>query len=455
MSELFPGAKLHFIGVGGIGMSGLALMCVHAGFTVTGSDRGSDRPENRRIFDVLKSQGVKVYLQDGSFVRDGMPDFLVYSTAIEESNPDFAAGEGIERLHRSALLAQVITADGAENSIAVTGSCGKSTVTAYLAETLLNLGEFPGCLNGALVNNFRYGNFQPGQGRYFVFEADESDKSLVNYSPDYAIILNMGTDHYDKEELARVFAQFLGKVKKGAVLENQVYQAVKNMIPPELPVAVFDTVKSYRKTGEGEFVAEFAAGESMRLPQPGAHMAQNALAILVLLERFLGFRREAVLKALEKFGGVWRRFNLAGVNSLGAKVYDDYAHNPEKIVSAIRAAREVSGEGGRVLAVFQPHGYGPLGFMRDELFSQLEKSLNGGDIFVMMEPYYAGGTSSFKPTAQEVITQYGNPERYITFAHREALSAYLQKESKPGDVIIVMGARDNSLSDYAKALAGN
>ncbi len=512
MPHLFSGAKLHFIGIGGIGMSGLAQMCVHAGFSVTGSDRGSERPENRRILDALKAQGIVIYPQDGSFAGAVNPDFLVYSTAIEEDNPDFAAGRDIQRLHRSELLAQVITASGAECSIAVSGSCGKSTVTAYLAETLLNLGEEPGCLNGALVNRFRdgvyAGNFRAGSGRYFVFEADESDKSLVRYSPDYAIVLNMGTDHYSKEELVQVFAGFLKNVRKGAVLERQVYEAVRDIIPAELPVAVFESavgssgngVLSYRrihrtdavyiggsKAGlaesgdraeienkgtnnfldiigmrmedcrlESEFCgAEFTGGGVLALPQPGLHMALNALAVMTLLEKFLGFGRENIIPALADFGGVWRRFDYAGLTASGARVYDDYAHNPEKIISAIRGARELAA-GGNVLAVFQPHGYGPLGFMRHELGLLLENELTGGDVFVMMEPFYAGGTSSFKPSAQEVIGDYrgqnSRPERYLTFENRDELAAFLTGHSRPGDVIIIMGARDNSLSDYAASL---
>lgn len=512
MANLSPGAKLHFVGIGGIGMSGLAQMCAYAGFVVSGSDRGSDRPENRRILDMLELQGIRIYPQDGSYIADGKPDVLVYSTAIEEDNPDFAAGRGIARLHRSQLLADVIASDGAENSIAVTGSCGKSTVTAYLAETLLNLGEDPACLNGALINRFRYGrfagNFRPGCGKYFVFEADESDKSLVNYSPDYAIILNMGTDHYDKQELARVFAEFLGRVKKGAVLERQVYDAVKSMLPPQLPVAVFESgigdhgeyaVTSYRNVSKTDAIyihgrrarlaasgdrseietfgtnnvlniygmrledcrlessfpgAELAGGGALALPQPGEHMALNALAILVLLEKFLGFERSDILEALARFDGVWRRFDYAGLTASGAKVYDDYAHNPEKIASAIRAAREVSA-GGNVLAVFQPHGYGPLDFIRTELFRVLEDTLKRKDWFVMMEPFYAGGTSSFKPSANDVINEYralGNSNRYLTFPDREALTDFLLLKSKPGDVILIMGARDNSLSDYAVSL---
>lgn len=191
---------------------------------MTGSDRDADHPENARIIDALRLQKIEIYPQDGSYLeQSGRPRALVYSTAIEESNPDFLAGEGIPRLHRAELLSQLVGELGFGNTVAVTGSCGKSTVTAYLAEALTNLGADPCCLNGALSKRFRggrfAGNYRPGEKDFFVFEADESDKSLLRYSPDYAVILNLGTDHYDREELIRVFTQFLKQVKKGAVLE--------------------------------------------------------------------------------------------------------------------------------------------------------------------------------------------------------------------------------------------
>ena len=502
--------RWHFIGIGGIGMSGLAQMAVHLGIEVTGSDRDSTRPENRRILDKLEAQGIRIYPQDGSFMTGPVPDKLVYSTAVEESNPDFAAGQGIGRLHRAEALDTLIRQGNFEHVIAVTGSCGKSTVTAYLAEALANLGEDPDCLNGALCNRFRVdqyaGNYRPGNGKYFIFEADESDKSLLRYTPDYALVLNIGTDHYDKDELRRVFGTFLQRVRKGAVLSSEVADLISGS-HPGLPQKVFAS----RIGGKGDYaVAEygmrtvlntvyvdgksagidpvlkdrpasdrsgvnnileiagirredfrlessgcavvFADGGSLDLPQPGEHMALNALAVLAMLE-MLGFQREECLTALQMFHGVWRRFDAHGFTAKGASVYDDYAHNPEKITSALLAAQQVAQ--GNVYAVFQPHGFGPLGFMRDELFNALRKTLRKGDRLLMLEPYYAGGTTSFKPTSLEVIAGYresaGN-EQFIHMPDRDVLAEYLQSASGPGDVILIMGARDNSLSDYAESL---
>ena len=453
--------KIHFVGIGGIGMSGLAAMCCNLGYEVTGSDRGADKAENQRILGALRNQGIVIYPQDGSFVKDGLPEKIVYSTAIEDDNPDFLAAPDVERVHRAAFLEQMIKETNVENSIAVTGSCGKSTVSSYLAEALLSLGEKPYCITGALANNFATpslaGNFYPGDGKFLVFEADESDKSLLSYSPDYALILNIGCDHYDKEELARVFGSFLQQVKKGAILSSDVYNQVKDFIPKSLPVAVFgeEDKLNYRLVSYELPTATFNVG-SVTLPQSGKHTALNALAIFAMLE-MLKFDKISSLKAIENFGGIWRRNDYAGKTASGALVYDDYAHNPEKIISCLSGMKELIT--GRVIAIFQPHGYGPWGFMEEELGKALDEFLSEKDVFVVMEPYYAGGTSSFKPSAKEVVDKwqslYKNKERFMLGSSRDVVAKFVKNYATANDIVVIMGARDNSLSTYAKSLTNN
>ncbi len=501
----------HFVGVGGIGMSAAAAMCRDLGYRVSGSDRGAEREENRMIFDALRRQGIEIFPQDGSYSQAGKPDFLVYSSAIEEDNPDFVAGAGIPRLHRSEMLVRLMSELPERTlSVAVAGSCGKSTVTGYAAEALLNTGDDPGCLNGALSKRFAYGafagNYRPGRGKYFVFEADESDKSLLHYTPDYAIVLNIGTDHYSKAELAELFAAFLGRVRKGAVLERGVFEAVKGNIPPKLKISVFDAarrsgsdyyVSDYRVATKVESIytrgrrsrlaypgdrsvedtegasnllsiygmrsedcrierrvplAEFNGSVPLRLPAPGFHTALNALAVFALLE-MLGFDRETAAGALERFDGIRRRNDFIGVTPRGTLVYDDYAHNPEKIVSCLRALRELGT--GTLFAVFQPHGFAPLRFMRDELYLALEKELRKGELFCLLPPYYAGGTADFSPTSEEVAADWksrsNHPERFAFFPERDALRDFLSLKAGPGDIVAVMGARDNSLPLFARS----
>ena len=343
---------LHFIGAGGIGMSGLAAAFRDLGCKITGSDRGADRPENSHIIQPLKNIGIEIFPQDGSYINCGTPDYLVYSSAIEEDNPDFIAGKNIKRLHRSEVLAKLIEQNSASQfSVAVTGSCGKSTVTAYLAEALLNLNADPRCLNGAVSKRFMsdkcVGNYRSGNGKFFVFEADESDKSLLNYSADYAVILNIGTDHYSKEELAEVFGKFLQQTRRGAVIERGVYEMVKEFIPKHLNIKIFKSeltseaeyaVSSYhldKSTNIPRPLASFAGSDKIFcLPQCGLHMAKNAVAIIALLE-MAGFDREKAEQAICRFDGIKRRTDFAGYNVSGFSVYDDYAHNPEKIASCL------------------------------------------------------------------------------------------------------------------------
>ena len=477
MQEHFP-ESLHFVGIGGIGMSGLAQMARSLGHEVSGSDRAVDSPENAEIFEALRAQGIRLYPQDGSrFKESALPDVLVYSTAIESGNPDFqGAGSGLPHLHRSEAMAKAIRELDSKHTIAVTGTCGKTSVSAWLAEALDFLGAEPGVLTGGLVNVFRSrgsaGNYRRGKGRYFVLEADESDKSLLNYSSDSGIVLNIGTDHYPREELAQVFGKFLQSTVRLAVVEEEAYQAIlshSGPLPETLTKVLFSTkaegpdtldglqvfrLEKYESGRDGSFAVIRNAPRRLRLPGPGIHNAANALALYAELVT-LGFEAPAVLDALESFHGVWRRFDPAGKNANGVLFFDDYAHNVEKIVSCIRAGRELSS--GRIIALFQPHGYGPLGFMRADLFKALEETLGKEDVFALMPVYYAGGTSSFKPSSAEVIKGYRETgrHRYLSPANRDEAAAFVRENARAGDVVLVMGARDNSLSQWARFLAEN
>ena len=180
----------------------------------------------------------------------------------------------------------------------------------------------------------------------------------------------------------------------------------------------------------------------------------NALAVGALLE-LIGIDRAKIPAALERFDGVWRRNDFAGRTPEGAAVYDDYAHNPEKIRANLQLMRELAA-GGAVYAVFQPHGYGPFGFMKDTLFRYLERELREGDRFILLEPYYAGGTSSFSPHSADVCAKWransAAPDRYLCLANRDEVKKFIRAHVTAGDIVTVMGARDNSLSDFAREI---
>ena len=457
-------------------MSGLAQMFADLGCAVTGSDRALGHPENERVFAALRRCGVKLFPQDGSAYAGGYaPDAIVYSTAIEEDNPDFkCAPEGTRRLHRSEALSLGIGALHGRFTIAVTGTCGKTTVSAWLADALDRLGGDPGALSGGYMKRFRKdgaaGNYRGGLGRDFVIEADESDKSLLNYVPDAALILNIGTDHYSREELAEVFLKFAMSARMCTVMELDAFREIgpekfpaSKMIllfsgDPDAPVSCTGRhvrrMDSYR-VADGSAWCAFNGLPEIRLPMPGRHNAANALAVhTVLVSR--GYDPMDALKAVSEFGGVARRFDRAGFMANGAQVIDDYAHNVEKLASCIRAAQELVPDG-RVVTVFQPHGFAPLRFMREALANALPSLLRPADEFIFLPVYYAGGTASFSPTSAEAAETCRNapgarPDSVKVFDDRLDCEGYLKKNVKRGDAVIIAGARDESLSIWAKSL---
>ena len=182
-------------------------------------------------------------------------------------------------------------------------------------------------------------------------------------------------------------------------------------------------------------------------------MAINALCIKLMLQ-MLGIPETDAIEALGSFEGVWRRDDYAGTTASGAEVFDDYAHNPEKILSCLSGMKERCS--GSLFAIFQPHGYKPFGFMEAQLFEYMENFLRPGDRFILLEPFYAGGTSSFSPSAREIHQKWSAasaaPERFMTLPDREAVKEFIAAHSQRGDVVTIMGARDNSLSDFAAEL---
>jgi len=433
---------------------------------VSGSDRAVDNPENAPIFNALKKRGIKLHHQDGSFIKEHTPDMLVYSTAIEDDNLDFQAAPDIPRMHRAEMLNLCINSLTGKKTIAVSGSCGKTSVTAWLTETLFNAGRDPMMIGGGLSNRFispnLAGNYRPGSGDYFVFEADESDKSLLNYTPDYTLLLNIGTDHYEKDELINMFRNFIQRVKTGAVVSRQVYDLLGEECFNHLKTVIFDDkpfplahwVMEEYSPGRATFIHqqnEHQKKYEVNLPMPGRHSGLNALAVLAMMQ-LLDIKSQDIIECIEDFQGVWRRSDFAGVDTNGAKIYDDYAHNVEKIISCIKTAKE---EAERVIAIFQPHGFKPLEFMREPLLLELEKELSSEDVFCMLPVYYAGGSASFSPTSEEVIISYlkRGERSYSYYRKRESLREYLDKTSTKSDIILIMGARDNSLSIFASEIS--
>ena len=453
-SESFPPAPahLHLIGIGGIGMSALAQFFVSLGYTVSGSDRDLETPAQVKLFDKLRGQGMTIFLQDGSGVKETNPSALIYSSAIEDDNPDFIAAGETPRFHRSIAMAETVNRSGMKQ-IAVAGSCGKTSVTGWLTSALHNLGQNPVMINGGYTTEFiteTYpGNFKPGSN-VIVYEADESDGSLVNFRPHTALLLNMGIDHYEKDKLEVFFKEYLGHAKQ-TVLSSQLSYLVPESTKPftfseSLEDNAEKTIDSIEHTPEG--VTFSVDNETAHTRQFGIHSAINALAVYTTLKAN-DFSTSESAASLKAFTGVGRRFDYKG-NRGSKTVYDDYAHNVQKITACIKTTQGLSEN--PVVAVFQPHGYGPLGFMKDALLEELKSVLRVEDKFVLLPVFYAGGTTSFKPTSNEVAEEYShNGLPTACFEDRDELKAYLDGIKNAASVII-LGARDPGLADWAASL---
>ncbi|MBN2450132.1 MAG: hypothetical protein JXR77_07065 [Lentisphaeria bacterium] len=453
-------ARLFLVGVGGIGMSALAQYLLARGYAVGGSDRLLAGPGRDTLIRQLAGLGVAIFPQDGSGPAAFAPDALVISAAVEPGNADLVAAKGCTVLPRAHCLAQLLSRDGG-CQIAVAGSAGKTSVTGWLGSTLRALGRRVLVVNGGTMIEVESalcpGNFlaEPDP-EFLVVEVDESDRSLVAFSPHVGIVLNVGTDHYCREDLLRVFGSFLDGCRRACVLHRSLAAALAPHGPRKQRFLFGDAMEpgvemmapsDYRPCREGSRFRLGDAGEVVSC-QFGRHSATNAAAVVAGL-RAAGVDAggAALSAALGRFPGIRQRFELMG-RRLGRPVYHDYAHNVEKIAAAIGTARDAAGAGQLIL--FQPHGYGPLGFMRKELGRQLARVLGPGDLFALLPVYYAGGSTSFRPTSAEVAAEWSS-------AGLPAVSLACREDAVglcPGDfrAFLVLGARDPTLPSFAASL---
>ena len=449
-------------------MSGLAQLLKHLGYSVAGSDRGLHDPDKQELYQKLTGQRIALFPQDGSGIASWKPDLLIYSAAVEADNPDFLAAPNIPLMHRASALAQSINRIPA-TQIAVAGSCGKTSVTGWLSSALHSLGRRILMVNGGYCNDFETaewpGNFYADPNPEFLLvEVDESDRSIREFSPDYAILLNIGNDHYSADELRQVFTAFLHKTRCGAVLPT----ALQLLCPDHLPVRFFaeqavsgkqtDTTafpENYQATPEGCQFQMHGFPSPIICQQNGLHSAWNAAAVLQLLsllikDGLLQNKLAELPSSLSAFRGVRQRFELLSTPGDSCPRINDYAHNPEKISAALAAARARFGS--PLLAVFQPHGFAPLGFMREALKQSLHQALQPGDQLILLPVYYAGGSSSHKPTSREVADELQAAGLPVTAADTREQAEQMSRNHSHKKCVLVMGARDASLRHWTQQL---
>ncbi|MFL6857273.1 MAG: glutamate ligase domain-containing protein [Allosphingosinicella sp.] len=454
-------SKYFFCGIGGSGMLPLALLLRAAGAEVAGSDRSRDQGRSQDKFAYLERQGIALFPQDGSGLASA-DQVLVASAAIEEDVPDVAAAlrVGASRTTRAELLARLFNA--APVSIGIAGTSGKSTVTGMVAWILSRAGKAPTVMNGAVMKNFAspeapYASAVAGDRGFFVSEVDESDGSIALYDPRIAVINNVTLDHKSLDELRPLFRSFAQKAEK--IVLNLDDAESRELIPWVAPPRRLDFSFERRDASfaaggvdEGEGEVRFAfrhAGESHEvvLPLWGAHNAANALAAIAAAFA-AGVPAAAAAASLASFQGLRRRFEMVGMRG-GVAVIDDFAHNPDKIAASLKAARAKLE--GRLLLFFQPHGYGPLRLMKQALVDTFVRGMGDDDVLILSDPVYYGGTVDRSIGSEDIVAAVhmrGRQAEHI--AGRDACGARLAELARPGDRILVMGARDDTLSAFAQ-----
>ena len=405
---------IHFIGIGGVGMNGLAQLAALSNDTVSGSDRAYT--PHSELFRALEHLDICIVPQDGSGITHET-SHVVYSTAIESDNPDLlkAKEHGIPLLHRAEFLKELI---GHGELIAVAGTAGKTTTTGLLGWIFESLGKDPSIYNGAAVLNWKnppiLGNVRKGQSNLWIIEADESDKSFLHFHPSHSIITNISKDHYELDELNHMFNQF----------ESQTYGT---------------TIRGPSDSSPTDVV----------VPMLGKHNQENALCAARLCDE-MGMDMERVRDAIMHFKGIERRLEVAGTVA-GITVIDDYAHNPAKIAASLSA---VSEKFGTVHAFWRPHGFTPLAQGLENFtttFTNHWKN-NGGSIYIL-PVYYAGGTVERKISSEDLVEHLnsaGVPAMLVP--DYTVLKNKLEQRAASGDAILGMGARDPELPLFAKRL---
>ena len=462
--ELFA-SPFFFCGIGGSGMLPLAQILCGRGATVAGSDRSRDQGRTPGKFAALEAEGFDLFPQDGSGIVS-KDQVLVASAAVEDTVPEMVRARelGCLRLSRAELNSILFNTSGA--GIAVAGTSGKSTVTAMLGWIMQAAGREPTIMNGAVMKNFvtrdhPIASAVVGSRSIYVSEVDESDGSIALYRPAVGVLLNVSLDHKSMDELRVLFGDYLARSRIAAInaddaealaLLPRANQVITFGIDqPRAQIGIVAGSVAEGPTRQAALVIDRHDGSEhpLTLAMPGRHNLSNALAAIAGAAS-AGVPVSAAVLALAQFTGLARRFDVIGTSPSGVTVIDDFGHNPEKCAATLRTLR---GHPGRVIAFFQPHGYGPLRQMGAELAQTFARELGPGDVTVMCDPVYFGGTvdrSEGTPRIVRLIGDAGGTAEHI--AAREDCATRIVELARPGDRVVVMGARDDTLTEFARDL---
>ena len=457
-----------FVGIGGSGMLPLAQILIGRGANVAGSDRSFDQGRTPEKFAAIEAQGIALHPQDGSGIVSA-DQIVIASAAIEDSVPEIARANDLDclRMTRAELNSILFNTSGA--GIGIAGTSGKSTVTAMLGWILHRAGREPTIMNGAVMKNFvteahPIASAVAGGRSLYVSEVDESDGSIALYRPAIGVLLNVSLDHKSMDELRQLFGDFIARSRIAVInaddgealaLLPRAGEAITFGIEQELAqVGVVSGSIAEGPLRQAATVIDRHDGSkhALRLQMPGRHNLANALAAIAGAAA-AGIPVGAAVEALTGFEGIARRFDIVGTSHAAITVIDDFGHNPEKCTATLRTLKA---HPGRVLAFFQPHGYGPLRQMGNELAEMFAREMDEEDLVILCDPVYFGGTVDRTEGSERIvrlIEDAGGHAEYIPT--RKQVSDRLLSLARPGDRIVVMGARDDTLSEFARVLFTN
>lgn len=452
VSSLDNYQSIFFIGIAGSGMSALAQYLAGTGKTISGSDRFFIPGQPNETKDKLEAEGIKCFFQDASAITAGT-DLVIASTAVEETNVEIqkAKSLNIPVLLRSELLTLI---SETKQTIAVGGTSGKSTATAMLFDILDRAGCEPSILSGAglvrLQRQGRIGNAFVGKGNWLVIEADESDGSIVNYHPEVGLLLNIDKDHKEIDELENIFQIFKEHTKKLFVVNasNRLTAAFSHNKKQDFSTTEADA--GYKATDfvQAGFRTNFKInGINFSMNAIGRHNMENALAATAVAHQ-LGIDLEVCAEAIKNYEGIYRRSQVLGQKN-GIWIIDDYAHNPAKVAASIRSVQPLAK---KIIAWFQPHGYGPTRFLRNDFVKEISLALRSTDEIWMSEIFYAGGTTEKNISAADLVgdLRAGGSNAFFV-EDRNNLVQSVKSHCTDNCAILLMGARDPSLDEFAKS----
>jgi UDP-N-acetylmuramate--alanine ligase len=445
--------NVFFIGVAGVGMSAIAQYLAGIEKKVSGSDRYFKEDELNETKTKLEAEGIHCFLQNGAGIT-AETDLVVVSTAIEETVFEVQKAKqlNIPIIKRSELLALIAKS---KRTIAVGGTSGKSTTSAMLFDILDKTGLQPSIISGAglvsIIKEGKIGNAKVGAGDWLVIEADESDGSIVQYEPEIGLLLNVDKDHQEIDELMSIFTTFKNNskifiVNQSNTLAKQLSQNITQDFSSDQNSAAGYVAKDFKQSG---FNIQYSIRNvQFSMNTIGHHNMENALAAVTVASQ-IGVSLEACANVLKNYEGIYRRNQVLG-NKNGIWVIDDYAHNPVKCAAAIKSCQPVAN---KVVAWFQPHGYGPTRFLRADFVKEIAEALRPQDEIWMSEIFYAGGTAVKDISANDLINDIKALGKNAFFVeNRNLFLETARQHLSDNSVLLLMGARDPGLEAFSRSV---